>query len=358
MKFFIKTYGCVQNVADSDQIGQSLIRLGHQQVTKLDKANLVIINSCVVRQSAENRVYGLVENLSRDRRKKIIITGCLAGWTDLTNKQKKKDLLIKYPNLSIKPTSDFDIWKEKTTVIDNQVIVPISFGCNNYCSYCLVPFCRGKEISRKEEIILAEAKKVFDQGIKEVLLVGQNVNSYGSDFDKNQQIKTKNMGKLRNISYFPKLLEKVAKIGFNKISFVSSNPWDFSDELIETIAKYKNISRLIHLPIQSGSDEILIKMNRGYSVDEYAKLVDKIRQKINGVMISTDIIVGFPGESDDIFEKSFRFYQKMNFHIAYLNKYSARPGTVSARLYKDDVPPAKKKERWLRLDKEINIQRK
>lgn len=358
MKFFIKTYGCVQNVADSDQIGQSLTRLGYQQVTKLAKADLVIINSCVVRQSAENRVYGLIENLSRDKKKKIIITGCLAGWTDLANKQKKKALLMKYPNLYIKPTSDFNIWKDQTTVIDNQVIVPISFGCNNYCSYCLVPFCRGKEVSRPEKEILADANKTFSNGVKEILLVGQNVNSYGGDFDKNQKIKTKNMGKMRNRSFFPKLLEKVAKIGFNKVSFISSNPWDFSDELIEVIAKYKNISRLIHLPIQSGSDEILTKMNRGYSVEEYTKLVDKIRQKIKGVIISTDIIVGFPGESDEIFEKSFEVYRKMDFHIAYLNKYSARPGTVSARLYKDDVSLAKKKERWLRLDKEINSQRR
>ena len=195
MKFFIKTYGCVQNVADSDQIGQSLTRLGYQQVTKLAKADLVIINSCVVRQSAENRVYGLIENLSRDKKKKIIITGCLAGWTDLANKQKKKALLMKYPNLYIKPTSDFNIWKDQTTVIDNQVIVPISFGCNNYCSYCLVPFCRGKEVSRPEKEILADANKTFSNGVKEILLVGQNVNSYGGDFDKNQKIKTKNRKK-------------------------------------------------------------------------------------------------------------------------------------------------------------------
>ncbi|MPN07351.1 tRNA-2-methylthio-N(6)-dimethylallyladenosine synthase [bioreactor metagenome] len=162
------------------------------------------------------------------------------------------------------------------------------------------------------------------------------------------------MGKKRFKSLFPELLEKVAQKDLEKISFVSNNPWDFSDDLIEVIAKYKNIDRLIHLPFQAGDDEILKKMNRNYTKQEYLDLVKKIKDKIEGVKISTDIIIGFPGETDEKFEETVDICKQVGFEVAYLNKYSPRPGTVSEKLYKDDVPMKTKKERWIRLEEMIN----
>jgi len=356
-KFYIKTFGCIQNQADSDQIGQSLMLAGYKQTDQIGESDLIIINSCVVRESAENRVYGLIENIkeiNKKRNKKIdiVVTGCLAGWIEQNN-IKKRDVMANYKWVKFKKIEEFDIWRDKISIINNKLIVPISFGCNNFCSYCVVPFSRGREVSRNFEDIIQDCQKGIEQGIKEILLVGQNVNSYGADFD-NKKGAIKRMGKNRIYSLFPELLTKVALIGFEKISFISSNPWDFTDELIEVIAFYKNIDRIIHLPVQAGNDLILKKMNRGYTTREYEKLVDRLRQKIKGVKISTDIIVGFPGETDEIFEKSFKFYKKIRFDIAYLNKYSQRNGTVAAKLYKDDIPQRIKKERWVRLEKLIN----
>lgn len=357
MKFYIKTFGCIQNQADSDQISQSLKRAGCKQTDKIEKTDLVIINSCVVRESAENRVYGLIENIKEINKKKkkkidIVVTGCLAGWIRQNN-IKKRDVMANYSWVKFKQIEEFDIWRDKISIINNKLIVPISFGCNNFCTYCVVPFSRGKEVSRKFEDIVQNCKKGVERGIKRVLLVGQNVNSYGADLiGEKQSIKI--MGKNRILSLFPELLAKVASMDFEKVSFVSSNPWDFTDELIEVVASNKNIDRLIHLPVQAGDNLILKKMNRGYTTREYEKLVGKLRQKIKDVKISTDIIVGFPGETDEIFEKSFQFYKKIGFDIAYINKYSQRSGTVAAKLYKDDIPQRIKKERWVRLEKLIN----
>jgi len=356
-KFMIKTFGCVQNQADSDQILQSLKLANYEQTNQVREADLVIINSCVVRESAENRVYGLIENIkkiNKTRKKKIdiVVTGCLVGWIEKNN-IKKRDVMANYSWVKFKKIEEFDIWNDKLSIINNKLIVPISFGCNNYCSYCVVPFSRGREISRKFEDIIEDCKKGIEQGIKEILLVGQNVNSYGADLIGEKQSFNK-MGKDRISGMFPELLSKVALMGFKKVSFISSNPWDFTDELIEVIASNQNIDRLIHLPVQAGNNLILQKMNRGYTTKKYEKLVGRLRQKVKGVKISTDIIVGFPGETDEIFEKSFQFYKKIGFDIAYLNKYSQRNGTVAAKLFKDDIKQKIKKERWLRLEKLIN----
>jgi len=353
----IKTFGCVQNQADSDQILQSLKLANYEQTNQVREADLVIINSCVVRESAENRVYGLIENIkkiNKTRKKKIdiVVTGCLVGWIEKNN-IKKRDVMANYSWVKFKKIEEFDIWNDKLSIINNKLIVPISFGCNNYCSYCVVPFSRGREISRKFEDIIEDCKKGIEQGIKEILLVGQNVNSYGADLIGEKQSFNK-MGKDRISGMFPELLSKVALMGFKKVSFISSNPWDFTDELIEVIASNQNIDRLIHLPVQAGNNLILQKMNRGYTTKKYEKLVGRLRQKVKGVKISTDIIVGFPGETDEIFEKSFQFYKKIGFDIAYLNKYSQRNGTVAAKLFKDDIKQKIKKERWLRLEKLIN----
>jgi len=323
--FYIKTFGCAQNTADSQRIKAKYLMDGYSEVDNYKEADVVIINSCIVRESAENRVYGLVDNIRKSKKKvKIVLTGCLAA---ISKSVKGIDEIMPIKDIS------YDI----APLRDNSEIalIPISFGCNNFCSYCIVPYARGREESRDEKEILAEVDKVIKDGYKKVLLIGQNVNSWNKD-------------------KFYKLLEKVAKKDLEKISFVSSNPWDFSDELIDVIAKYPNIDRLIHLPLQSGDDEILKKMNRRYTSKDYLDLVKKIKNKIKGVRFSTDIIIGFCGEDEKAFENTVKVCKKVKYEIAYLNKYSPRRGTVSAKLYKNDIPQSVKKERWVRLNNLIN----
>ncbi len=327
--FFVRTFGCAQNVADSQRIRAKYLIDGYGEVDNYQKADVIIINSCIVRESAENRVYGLIDNIRKycqknKKKKKIIVTGCLAG---ITKKIKGVDKVMPIDEISydIKPIRDDQ----------ETALIPISFGCNNFCSYCIVPYARGRERSRSEEEILTEVDEVMVSGYKKVLLIGQNVNSWNKD-------------------KFYQLLEKVAQKNLEKVSFVSSNPWDFSDKLIEIIAKYPNIDRLIHLPLQSGDDEILKKMNRRYTSKEYLDLVKKIKDKVDGVRFSTDIIIGFPGETEEQFQNTVKVCKKVAYEIAYVNKYSPRRGTVSAKMYPNDIPQKVKKERWKVLDELVN----
>jgi len=334
-KIYIKTFGCVQNRADSERIKSYYWNEGYELTNKLEEADLVVINTCVIRESAENRAYGLINQLKvKSYKLKVVVTGCLVGTA--IRQKKIRALKAKFPEVNeFLPITKFDYPNPPLRDKTKAAMIPISSGCNHFCSYCIVPFARGQEISRDIEGILKEVDWAIKDGFKEVVLIGQSVNSY-------------NDGK------FFELLEKVAKKPLEKVSFISSNPWDFSDELIKVIAKYKNIDRLIHLPIQSGDDEILKKMNRGYTRAFYLKLVDKIKKEIEGVRISTDIIVGFPGEDEKAFQNTVKLCEKVNFDIAYINKYSPRRGTVSAKIYADDVPMAEKKRRWMVLEKLVN----
>jgi len=364
-KIYIKTFGCAQNTADSERIKTYYWEKGYEEINNWKEADLVVINTCIIRESAENRAYGLINNVGLVKKKgkkiKLIVTGCLSGLADKDKSGKKiRELKRKFPVVDkFLPIEKISFKIDPLRDKRKAALIPISVGCNNYCSYCIVPFARGKEISRSFEKIIKEAIRVKELGFKEVVLVGQNVNSYGSDIvlkgkTKLKPIMVKSMGKGRIPTLFPYLLEEVAKQGFEKVSFVSSNPWDFSDELIEVIARNKNIDRLLHLPIQSGDDEVLKKMNRGYTVKEYLNLVKRIKKKIKGARLSTDIIIGFPGEDKAAFERSIEVYKKADFEIAYLNKYSARKGTVSAKTMKDEISRAEKKRRWWILEELIN----
>lgn len=349
MNFFVQTFGCIQNTADSEKVRAYYLLNGHVEVNKWQEADVVVVNTCVVRQSAENRAYGLIRK-AQNSGKKIIVTGCLVG-VFKKNYKKKGETIKNFPGVEFRLIEKFGIESEPIKKFNDTVLVPISYGCNNMCSYCIVPQARGPEISRNMEEILVEVDEAIKKGNKKILLIGQNVNSYGSDLKKCGYV---HMGKKRFKSLFPELLEKVAQKGLEKISFVSNNPWDFSDDLIEVISKYKNIDRLIHLPFQAGDNEILKKMNRNYTKQEYLDLVKRIKKKIKDVKISTDIIIGFPGETNEKFEETVDVCRQVNFEVAYLNKYSPRPGTISAKLYKDDIPMKVKKERWVRLEKMIN----
>jgi tRNA-2-methylthio-N6-dimethylallyladenosine synthase len=355
---YIKTFGCVQNTADSEKIKAFYWDQGFETTTDWKEAEVAVINTCIIRESAENRAYGLVDKINKWNKKenkkiKIIVTGCLSGLAtnDETGK-KMRQLKRDFPAVSeFVPIDKFDTGLNPLRDKKMAALILISSGCNNYCSYCIVPFARGTETSREMSDILTEVDESIKNGFKEVVLIGQNVNSYGADLNEEAYV---SMGKKRIRSLFPTLLQKVAEKNLQKVSFVSSNPWDFSDELIDVIAKNQNIDRLLHLPFQAGDDEILMKMNRGYTKAEYLDLTEKINSKIAGVRISTDIIIGFPGETVEAFQNTVDVCKKVGFDIAYINKYSPRAGTVSAKLYKDDVPQSEKKRRWNVLNELVN----
>ena len=351
MKYFIVTFGCAANQADSERVAAYYQSRGDTKAKSVEDADVVIVNTCMIRESAAHRVYGLIHNL---KNKKIVLTGCMVG---MAVREKSgnmlRELKKKLPTVDeFLPIEEvgFDYMPIRTDKM--HALVPITNGCNNFCSYCVVPFTRGREVSRPFEDILRECK-----GYARVTLIGQNVNSYGSDL-KNNTIKptyVKHLGRLRIPTLFPALLEEVCKIkGLRNIDFISSNPWDFSDELIDVIARNKNISRHIHLPVQSGDNTVLKRMNRWYTREGYIALVGKLRKEISGVTISTDIIVGFCGETKKQFENTVRLAKEVGFTKAYISIYSDRPMTAAHKVYKDDVPHEVKKKRWQILEELIN----
>lgn len=368
MKYHIVTFGCAQNVADSERIAACYKSRGYKKAKSMKEADVVVVNTCMIRESAENRVYGLIRNLAKYKilnpKYKIILTGCMVGMAvrEKTGKmlalfQKKLPAVDEF--LPIEEVG-FDYSPLRGDA--KHALVPISNGCNNFCTYCVVPFTRGREVSRLFEEIIAECRELVKSGYTHITLVGQNVNSYGADLIKKskvyEQIKpiyVKHLGRLRIPTLFPQLLEEVCKIkGMKLIDFISSNPWDFSDNLIEVIAKNPNISRQIHLPVQSGDNEILRKMNRWYTRDEYIKLVTNLKLKINNLKLSTDIIVGFPQETKKQFQNTVDLCKKVGFYKAYISIYSDRPLTTAHKIYKDDVSHSEKKRRWQILEDLIN----
>ncbi len=369
--FFIHTFGCQQNVADSQRIASYYLARGYTQAKSAKTADEIVINTCMIRQSAEDRVTGLVKNItaSRKEKPKIVITGCMVGMAarDETGKYLKA-LKHRMPEADeFLPLEEvgFDYPALRSDV--SHAWIPISNGCNNFCTFCVVPFTRGREISRHLEDIISEIKDLVKKGCHEVTLLGQNVNSYGADLVKNKTgyklsnnrivkpVIVKHLGKFRIPTLFPYLLEEVCKIkGIKKVKFISSNPWDFSNKLIDVIAKNKKIDRNIHLAVQSGDDQVLKKMNRWYTRKEYISLVKKIKSKVKDAEISTDIIVGFPGETERQFQNTIKLAKAADFAYAYVAKYSARPNTAATKAFKDDVPYSEKEKRFHILNQLIN----
>ncbi|MCR4328995.1 MAG: radical SAM protein [Candidatus Roizmanbacteria bacterium] len=400
MKFYIETFGCQQNHADSQRIEAGFLARGLTPVQHYKRANYVVINTCMVREKAENKVYGLVHNLGllkKEKQKsdiffKIIVTGCMVGlaFRDKSGKylERLKSIMPEVDEFMPIEEVGFDTMPIRS--IEGTALVPISNGCNNFCTFCVVPFTRGREISKPFQDVMTECTTLKNKGCETVLLLGQNVNSYGADlilgtnnvqkirdldityFNKNvlknefsfidehrktQKLKpifVKHLGRYRLPTLFPHLLEKVAQVGFTKVDFMSSNPWDFSDELIDVIAQNKNITRSIHLPVQSGDDAVLKKMNRWYSVSEYLSLVEKLKKRVKNVRISTDVIVGFCGETNSQFENTYNLCKQVGFDKAYISIYSPRPFTAATKVMPDDVTHKVKKERWERLERLIN----
>lgn len=371
--YYIHTFGCQQNVADSERIAAYCETAGMVKAKSLEEAHYVVITTCMIRESAENRVYGMVNNLIPLKEKKlkaneeftIVITGCMTGMAvrDKTGKMMK-ELHRRMPAADqFIPLEEIGFELAPLRQDTKTALIPITQGCNNFCTFCVVPYTRGREISRPFEDIIAEAKKAFENGFKRVLLLGQNVNSYGSDIvalgKKNTDLKpvyVKHLGKHRIPTLFPHLLSAVAKIGFDHVDFISSNPWDFSDELIDTIAQHKNITRTFHLAVQSGDDAVLKRMNRWYTAQEYIDLVSRIKKKMPEAHITTDIIVGFCGETDEEFQNTVTMCRKIQFDKAYISIYSNRRGTHAYKHMVDDIPHTVKDKRWKELDKIVNNQ--
>lgn len=370
-KFFIKTFGCQQNVADSERIESFYASRGFVRAETLEEADILILNTCVIRDKAEERVYGMVRSLTErlgDRSPRIVVTGCLVGAAarEPSGKMMKR-LTGRLPDAEFLPMEEVGFEHVPVRAKGKSASIVISNGCNNFCAFCIVPFSRGKERSRAFADILTEAKQVVAQGYEEIVLLGQNVNSYGADFlqekikegeeyelpdgEKVKPIMVKHLNRHRIPTLFPYLLESVAKIpGLKKVSFISSNPWDFSEELIAIIAKYKNIDRLLHLPVQSGSNDILKKMNRWYTREEYLELIDRIWTKIPEMTFTTDIIVGFPGETQKDFEDSIDLVKRVDFAKTFIAWYSPRPGTAATKGMVDDISIEEKQRRFHELD--------
>ena len=376
--FFIKTFGCQQNVADSERLVRYYLARGHKQTLSSDDADLIVINTCMIRDMAEERVYGYIRNIKKqskkdNREQHIILTGCIVGATarEPSGVMKKK-LQKRIPDVELMPIEDVGFEYEPKRTDKKHAWVVISNGCNNYCAFCIVPFARGKEISRPYADIMAEVNQLANDGFTSITLLGQNVNSYGADLVLNQRktqqekyvlpngdvvapVMVNHLGRTRIPTLFPYLLNDVAKVkNIETITFTSSNPWDFSDELIDVIAQNKNIDRLLHLPVQSGSDKVLDKMNRWYNADDFVKLTSRIEKRVQGVTFATDIIVGFPGETEEEFQKSVELAKKIKFVKAFIGCYSERPGTQAVEELEDLIPWEEKKRRWHILNEIIN----
>lgn len=334
------------NKSDSERVAACLIELGYSEAKLRTEANLVVLTTCGVRQSAEDRVYGLIPKIKKENKDaKILFTGCLSERKDVLRRVGDKiDYCLNINNLpklaeilgeeiKIKSYKDYlDIIPSYTSSI--SAFVPIGNGCDNFCSYCVVPYARGREIYRDKNIIVDEVKSLVEKGYKEITLIAQNVNSYkspGGDFD------------------FPDLIVAVNEIpGEFWIRFATSHPKDMSEKLIDVIAACDKVCEHIHLPVQAGDNAILRAMNRGYNIEHYKKLLDSIYRKIPQAAISTDIIVGFPGETEEQFGMTEKLFEYANFDMAYIARYSLRPGTVAEKL-KDNVSAEEKKEREERL---------
>lgn len=336
-KYFIQTFGCQANYADSEKIASLYLSQGFLPAETIDGADIVIVNTCSVRQSAENRTYGLINNLSKKlKRPQVVLAGCVLryGVVDLQKKLPQVDRFLR--------REEFEKFTAKRE-IKKEAFVPVMEGCNNFCTYCVVPYARGREKSREFQEVLIEIQDLAERGYTEIVLLGQNVNSYGKDLKPEKK--------------FSQLLKEIHKFsGVHKISFLTSNPWDFTNDLINSL-KLPKVDQYLHLPLQSGDDEVLKRMNRKYTSEDYLRLITKIKQEFPGIKFGTDIIVGFPGETQDQFEKTVKVCREVGFVKAYVSRYSPRPGTVAAK-FKDDVPVAEKKRRWKILDNLINQKHK
>lgn len=351
-KYHLITYGCQMNTADSEAIAGTLEKGGMVATDDLLQADLVVINSCSVRQAAEDSVYGLARRITLLREhkphSKVILTGCMVGSTKGERKRFRQEILHqKAPWINdFIETADLlqatKIMAQPKRAEGPHAFVNISTGCDNFCTYCVVPYARGKEVSRPKTDIMTEITDLVREGYNHITLLGQNVNSWGiADQTQKLSIRTNSKEKLP----FARLLREIHEIDeVRKISFISSNPFDFTMDLVETLELSK-IDRFLHLPVQAGDNEILKQMNRRHTREEYLQLLENIRRVVPDIKISTDLIVGFPGETEEQFQKTVALCEKARFSLAFISIYSERPGTNAAKFFKDNISLTEKKRR-------------
>ena len=364
-KYFIYTYGCQANHRDQEIMAGLLEKAGFSQGFSEEDADLIILNTCAVRENAEQKVYGKIGNLIHFKKNKpdmlIAICGCMVQQKHiieyLMDKFKHVDLIFGTHNITSLLYMLNEVVTKRVRLVDVKSIpgdieenlpssreskfkafVNISYGCDKFCTYCIVPYTRGKERSRKMDDVLNEVQELKKLNYKEVTLLGQNVNAYGKD--------------LNDGSSFAKLLEEVAKVGIPRVRFLTSHPWDFTSDIIEVIAKYDNIMKYIHLPVQSGSDEILKLMGRRYTREQYLALAKEIKDKIPNVALTTDIIVGFPNETYGQFLDTVSLCKEVHYDSAFTFIYSPRNNTPAAKI-KDNVSSKEKGKRFKELVKAL-----
>lgn len=364
--YFVKTYGCQMNVHDSENIKAILEQMGFKEEESMEKADLILLNTCAIRENAHNKVFGMIGRIKhmKEERPNIIagVCGCMAqeevvvneildkyNWLDfvfgthniyqlpevLNNALNKKKIEVEVYSC------EGDIIEDMPAKRDSKykAWVNIMYGCDKFCTYCIVPYTRGKQRSRRFGDIIREVKQLKEDGYKEVTLLGQNVNAYGKDL---------------NLEYdMADLLEEVAKIGIERVRFITSHPWDFTDKMIEVIGKYPNIMPYIHLPLQSGSNKILKLMGRRYTKESYLELFKKIKETIPNVSVTTDIIVGFPGESEEDFNDTLSVVNECKYDSAFTFIFSPREGTPAANM-NDDIPLEEKEKRLYKLNDLVN----
>ena len=364
--YFVKTYGCQMNEHDSENIKAILEDMSFTEVDDMEKADLIILNTCAIRENAHNKVFGMLGRIKhlKESRPDIItgVCGCMVQeesvveeimtkykWIDIVFGTHNIHNLPNILNTSIaKNKLEVEVLSIEGDVLENIPVkrdnpykawVNIMYGCDKFCTYCIVPYTRGKQRSREPKYILEEVEKLVKDGYKEVTLLGQNVNAYGKDLEINYTMAN--------------LLEDVAKTGIERVRFVTSHPWDFNDDMINIIAKYDNIMPYIHLPLQSGSSRILKLMGRRYTKEEYLELYNKLRSKVPNCSITTDIIVGFPGETEEDFNETLDVVEKCKYDSAFTFIFSPRIGTPACRML-DETPKEVKEQRLYKLNDLVN----
>lgn len=366
-KHLTVTFGCQMNEHDSEKLDEMVLKMGYELTEDINEADSVIINTCAVRENAELKVFGNLGNLktikSTNKDMKISVCGCMMQQPHIVEEIKTKyrhvDLvfgthnIFRYPQMLYKnietKKSVIDVWDIDGEVVEGfeakrkyelKAFVNVTFGCNNFCTYCIVPYTRGRERSRRPEDVIAEVKDLAKNGTKEVTLLGQNVNSYGNTFEEKFS--------------FADLLRELNKIeGIERFRFMTSHPKDLSDELIEAIKDCDKVCPQIHLPFQAGSNKILKAMNRNYTKEHYLNLIEKIKTAVPDAAFTTDIMVGFPGETDEDFEHTMEIVKKVRYDSAFTFIYSVRKGT-KAEIMDNHVPKEDTRRRFDRLLKEVN----
>nr|WP_106784458.1 tRNA (N6-isopentenyl adenosine(37)-C2)-methylthiotransferase MiaB [Lysinibacillus timonensis] len=362
-KFFIRTYGCQMNEHDSEVMAGIFMELGYDPTDNIEEADAVLLNTCAIRENAENKVFGELGYLMKYKRQNpdmlIGVCGCMSQEESVVNKilttYQHVDMVFGTHNIHRLPhilkeaymskEMVIEVWSKEGDVLENlpkrrngaiKAWVNIMYGCDKFCTYCIVPYTRGKERSRRPEEIIQEVRELAAQGYQEIMLLGQNVNAYGKDFT--------------DINYrLGDLMDELRKIDIPRIRFTTSHPRDFDDHLIEVLAKGGNLVEHIHLPVQSGSNDVLKIMARKYTREHFLDLVRKIKEAIPNVALTTDIIVGYPNETEEQFQETIDLYREVGFESAFTYIYSPREGTPAAKMV-DNVPQEVKKERLQRLN--------